>query len=91
MFELAKSNGQNILFDATMLNSKARKPIVKLAKNCGFVVDCHYFVPNLDLVKERLKLRERQVPMEVILSQVSRWQEPSFDEGFDILFNLSKI
>lgn len=74
---------KSILFDATQINKRARKPILEIAKRLGNIqIECHYFVPNKELAKQRNLLRTRQVPEKVIDSFTAKWECPSLEEGF---------
>lgn len=83
-----KNHNRNIIFDATQLNPKARKPIIDYVKqfsNDSIFIECHYLEPNLELALKQNKMRTRQVPEWVIENQFKKWIVPDYKEGFSII------
>lgn len=75
--------GQNVIFDATNLNSRKRSAFLRQIKK----IDCYKFcylipTPYEDCIKNNKK-RERQVPELVIKNMYKSFQVPYYNEGFD--------
>lgn len=86
--------GNSVIFDATNLTVRNRMLLLEKIKfipnveKCAIVMD----VP-LGLCKERNQKRDRQVPDEVLERmdrQFTRYQFPSFAEGWDTIITISK-
>ena len=76
---------EDVVFDATNVTKKARKEIIKRAKNSFDFILCYYLHTPLPIALQRNSKRKRQVPEDVIYSQHQRFQQPSLDEGFDYI------
>jgi predicted kinase len=80
---LALASGKNVIFDATNINKKARKRVLK--HNAYHIAVC--FLISSYECKERNKKRSRHVPESVIDDYYKRMTIPSKAEGFDeVLF-----
>ena len=77
--------GENVVFDATNINAKRRKELVKEMRPYFDVIICKWFSTPLLTCKLRNAKRERQVPYEVIERMWENFQRPTLDEGFDIV------
>ena len=78
--------GLNVVYDATNVNRKSRKEIIKLAKSIPNVtVECHIiWAPYEDCIK-RDSLRNRTVGEQVIKKFLYRWETPYYNEGIDTI------
>lgn len=78
------NENKDIIFDATQLNKKTRAQTIKTIRDIdkNIKIECHYIEPNLELSKERNKVRERKLPEYVLDSQFAKWQIPTLEEGF---------
>lgn len=76
-------DGQQVIFEDTSVNPKARKPLIKIGKkhNCE-IVAC-VFPVTLQTAIKRQGERERKVPDHVIESFYNRFKIPVLSEGFD--------
>jgi len=74
---------ENIIFDATQINRKARLPMIKRAQYIGYYIECHYMKPDVELAKKQNVERDRKVPDFVIDDFAKKWEIPMLDEGFD--------
>ena len=78
-------NGYNVIYDATNLNAKKRKTLIKRIREdindvyCEAVVVC----TTPDECHRRNAERDRVVPREVIDRQLNSFQVPSYFEGFN--------
>jgi predicted kinase len=77
--------GKSVVFDSCAQNKKRRKPIIEIAKTNGARVFAMTFRIPLELAKERNSKRERVVPEFVLERMFAQWQDPSKDEGFDLI------
>lgn len=82
-FHEAKIRDLDIIFDATMVSRKARRPIIKLAKENGYRVVAHVLNTPLDECLRRNASRARVVPEEVVRNMAAKWQDPELSEGID--------
>ena len=79
------SVGGNVVFDATNIDRKTRKDLVKKMRPHFDIIICKWFSTPLLTCKLRNAKRERQVPEEVLDSMYERFRAPMIDEGFDIV------
>ena len=79
------SRGENVVFDATNIDRKTRKDLVKKMRPYFDIIICKWFSTPLLTCKLRNAKRERQVPEEVLDSMYERFRVPMLDEGFDIV------
>ena len=77
--------GENVVFDATNIDRKTRKDLVKKMRPHFDIIICKWFSTPLLTCKLRNAKRERQVPEEVLDSMYERFRTPMIDEGFDIV------
>ena len=77
--------GENVVFDATNINRKRRKELVKEMRPYFDVIICKWFATPLETCLYRNALRERQVPKEVIERMWNTFDKPSMSEGFDLV------
>lgn len=78
-------DGNNVVFDATNINAKRRKELVKKMRPYFDVIICKWFHTPYDICYERNKARNRQVPTEVLGHMFMNFDNPMLDEGFDIV------
>jgi len=76
----------NCIYDATSVDRFSRKLPIRIGKEYKAQIECHYFEPNVEIAKKQNAARKRVVPIHAIEAQARRWQVPSFDEGFAVLF-----
>ena len=78
----------NIWIDATHISRKTRKRILSHIKNNK--VTCIYFKPDIEKSIERNKTRmgRNKVPDNHIIAQARRFEEPSYEEGFDYIIEV---
>ena len=82
------ANDFDCVFDATNTTKKARKKIIEKANPHFDFILCYYFAPDLTQSITNQKKRERQVPIDVVVRQVNKWETPTIDEGFDYVCEL---
>ena len=75
----------NVVFDATNIDRKTRKDLVKKMRPHFDIIICKWFSTPLLTCKLRNAKRERQVPEEVLDRMWERFRPPMSDEGFDII------
>lgn len=78
-------DGNNVVFDATNIDRKTRKDLVKKMRPHFDIIICKWFSTPLTTCKLRNAKRERQVPEEVLDRMYERFRPPMLDEGFDII------
>jgi predicted kinase len=73
-----------IYFDATLTNSRARRPLIEFAKKYNVEVEAVFFDVDVEVAKERNNTRspDRKVPEETIDNMQKKLQMPSKSEGF---------
>ena len=77
--------GENVVFDATNINAKRRKELVKEMRPYFDVIICKWFSTPVDICVHRNMERERQVPQEVIKRMWWNFENPTLAEGFDLV------
>lgn len=82
MVEYGKQ-GYDVVFDATNTTRKARKQVIEKGREHYDFIICYYFAPDLTQSIANQKKRERQVPIDVVVRQVNKWETPTIEEGFD--------
>jgi predicted kinase len=83
-------NGKSVVFDATSVYPKARKPLIKVGKQYNCEIVACVFPVTLQTAIDRQKGRDRQVPAEVIERFYDQFKMPSTSEGFDKVFVYNK-
>lgn len=83
-----------VYFDATFTNQRARKPVIKMAKDHGMKVDAVVMDTPINVCKDRNSCRttDRAVPDDVIERMASQLagDPPKMREGFDNIRRASK-
>lgn len=75
--------GSDVIYDATNLSCKRRMAYLRTLKDLEVTKDCVVVVTTPEDIKERMKSRERKVPMEVVHRQLCQFQCPNYYEGWD--------
>ena len=82
-------DGKNVLVDATSVNRKERSDYIKTAKKYGAKVVAIVFKMDrqglIDRNKKRGEQGGRVVPDWVIDKMLNKFEEPSYDEGIDVM------
>ena len=82
-------DGKNVLVDATSVNRKERSDYIKTAKKYGSKVVAIVFKMDrqglIDRNKKRGEEGGRVVPDWVIDKMLAKFEEPSYDEGIDVM------
>lgn len=79
----ALSEGFDVVYDATNLSCKRRMNFLKSIAHIECKKTCVVVVTTPEDIEERMKLRERKVPMEVVHKQMCQFQCPNYYEGWD--------
>lgn len=81
--------GFNVFADATHINTGARRKLLKEIKGNPTFAAIHITTP-ISLCLKRNALREGRecVPESVIKRMYSQFEEPSFEEGFEIIYTV---
>lgn len=81
---------QPYVVENTNLTREERARYIPSAKRAGFRVIGYAFRVELDeaLVRNALRNIRRRVPEKAVRAAFRRWQPPSWEEGFDALFNV---
>ena len=86
----ALKDGFNVAYDATNLSCKRRMNFLKSIAHIDCRKICVVVVTTPEDIEERMKLRDRKVPMEVVHRQMCQFQCPNYYEGWDdirIIYN----
>ena len=87
-------DGKNVLVDATSVNRKERSDYIKTAKKYDAKVVAIVFKMDRQGLIERNKKRGEQggrvVPDWVIDKMLAKFEEPSYDEGIDVMIYVWK-
>ena len=82
-------DGKNVLVDATSVNRKERSDYINTAKKYGVKVVAIVFKMDrqglIDRNKKRGEEGGRVVPDWVIDKMLAKFEEPSYDEGIDVM------
>lgn len=78
----ALRNGINVIFDATNINSRNRKNVLKRIEDIKCKKYIYCFPISVEEAMKRQEGRERKVPIEVVQRMYDNFQEPSVDEGW---------
>ena len=82
-------DGKNVLVDATSVNRKERSDYINTAKKYGAKVVAIVFKMDRQGLIERNKKRGeqggREVPTFVIDKMLAKYEDPSYDEGIDVI------
>ncbi len=79
----ALSQGISVVYDATNLSCKRRMNFLKSIAHIDCDKECVVAVATPEDIEERMKLRDRKVPMEVVHKQLCQFQCPNYYEGWD--------
>jgi predicted kinase len=81
---------QPYVVENTNLTREERARYIPSAKRAGFRVIGYAFRVELDeaLVRNALRNTRRRVPEKAVRAAFRRWQPPSWEEGFDALFDV---
>lgn len=77
------SDGHNVIMDATNLSCKRRMNFLKSIAHIDCHKECVVVVTTPEDIEERMKSRDRKVPMEVVHKQMCQFQCPNYYEGWD--------
>lgn len=77
------SDGHDVIMDATNLSCKRRMNFLKTIAHINCEKVCVVVVTTPEDIEERMKSRERKVPMEVVHRQLCQFQCPNYYEGWD--------
>jgi predicted kinase len=84
MFKRAEKHlgqGTSIVLDATNIRRAERKSVLK--KFEAFYKECYYVKTPIIKVLDQNRMRERNVPEEIICQMYEKIQEPQMSEGWD--------
>ena len=79
----ALSQGISVIYDATNLSCKRRMSFLKSIAHIDCRKICVVVVATPEDIEERMKSRDRKVPMEVVHKQLCQFQCPNYYEGWD--------
>ena len=82
----ALSEGFDVVYDATSLSCKRRMGFLKSIAHINCIKRCVVVVTTPEDVEERMKSRDRKVPMEVVHRQLCQFQCPNYYEGWDSIW-----
>ena len=77
------SEGFDVVYDATNLSCKRRMNFLKSIAHIDCRKECVVVVATPEDIAERMKSRDRKVPMEVVHRQLCQFQCPNYYEGWD--------
>jgi predicted kinase len=82
----ALSQGISVVYDATNLNCKRRMNFLKSIAHIDCRKICVVVVSTPEDIEERMKSRDRKVPMEVVHKQMCQFQCPNYYEDWDSIW-----
>ena len=82
----ALSQGISVVYDATNLSYKRRMNFLKSIAHIDCRKECVVVITTPEDIEERMKFRERKVPMEVVHKQLCQFQCPNYYEGWDSIW-----
>lgn len=82
------NRGYDVIYDATNITSKIRLDILTSIKKIKCKKNCIVFRTPYKVCLERNRSRTRFVPENIILDMHSHWEEPSCEEGWDIIIDI---
>lgn len=88
--EYILANDLDIVFDATNLKKRSRRPLIQLAKKYDATIVVHWVNTSLDTALLRNEKRERIVPPEIIKAMYEKIEPPILKEGIDIIMIYNK-
>jgi len=74
---------RDVIMDATNLSCKRRMSFLKSIAHIDCCKECVVVVTTPEDIEERMKSRDRKVPMEVVHKQLCQFQCPNYYEGWD--------
>lgn len=78
--------GKSVVIDATNLTSGVRSGIIRQFEGLYDAADIYYFDLPVELVIERNRMRDRQVPESVIWQMYDNFEIPDYSEGADTIY-----
>lgn len=78
----ALREGRDVIMDATNLSCKRRMSFLKTLKGIPCKKTCIVVIATPEDIEERMKHRERKVPMDVVHKQMCQFQCPNYYEGW---------
>lgn len=86
--QTALEGGHNICFDATNVARKERKKFVDVCKKVNEDIELYAIIllVNREVAIDRDRKRERHVGEQVIDKFLNRYEDPSIEEGFNVIF-----
>ena len=81
----ALAEGKEVCFDATNTTRAQRRPLIRLGREAGAVIQAVVFVKDLQELLEGNAIRPpgSRVPEEVVRTKHAEMELPTVDEGFD--------
>lgn len=77
----------NVLFDATMINAKKRKPLIdRIKKAGGYNIIGIVVKPDDETIHKQNENRKWKVPKHIVQSMIDNFEPPSINEGFDYIY-----
>lgn len=85
--------GRSVVVDNTHVSCDERAPILDLGRRLGAHVIGYFFNATVDACKERnaLRLGDESVPNVALFDKVKRLTRPTYQEGFDELFDVEIV
>ena len=76
-------NGENVIYDATNINSKRRRAFLSELRNISCVKKCVIMATPFDMCCIQNESRDRVVPYDVIERMYKNWNTPYWFEGWN--------
>jgi predicted kinase len=77
--------GKDVVMDATNLSCKRRMAFLRGLNMPNVKKNCIVVITTPEDIEERMRTRERKVPMEVVHKQLCQFQCPNYYEGWDYI------
>lgn len=90
LVDAALARGASVVVDNTHPSADTRAPLVSLGKRHGAVLTAYFFVPDIaqSLRRNALRVGKAKVPEVAIYATMKRLRAPTWEEGFDGLFEV---
>ena len=85
MVRMLLKDGHDVVIDATNVAPFRRKPWIELGREYGAWVNAVWVDTTFTECVQRDVLRDRHVPEEVFDRMVEEFEEPTMEEGFDLV------
>jgi len=88
--EVMLRRNENVILDMTCLTIKSRKKWIEIARKCNVPIYCVWLNLSLHHCLDANRNRKRYVPEHIISNMYDCFQEPTIQEGFSDITEITK-